>query len=74
MTKTATAPRYYVARTNGTIARYATLADAKTTAKALYEMGVVAPLVVVAADRDAALVKAQRCYRGEIRIAEARKA
>lgn len=74
MTKTATAPRFYVARTNGTIARYATMADAKETATALYSLGVVAPLVVVAADRDAALAKAQRCYRGEITIAQARKA
>ena len=74
MTKTeTTARRYWVARTNGTIERFASLADAKETAKALYAAGVVAPLVVVAADRDAALAKVQRCYRGEIRITEARR-
>lgn len=73
MTQTGTlAPRYYVARTNGNVVRYASLSDAKQTAAALYDRGVVAPLVIVAANRDAAIDKAARCYAGEITTKQAR--
>lgn len=65
--------RYYVARTDGTIKRYISLVDATAQANHLYRnCGVVAPLVVTAPDRDAALEKAARCYRREITCAQAR--
>lgn len=65
--------RYYVARTDGTIQRFTTLAQANGHADHLYRSaGVVAPLVVTAPDRASALDKAARCYRREITCAQAR--
>ena len=67
-----TAARYYVARTDGRLDRAANLYDAVSYANHLYDNGVIAPLVVRAANADAARVKAQRCYDGEITCRQAR--
>jgi hypothetical protein len=66
--------RYYVARTSGRVQRAAGLAEAKAYVKHLYSnCGVIAALVVAAPDAEAARAKAERCYAGEITIAQARK-
>lgn len=65
----------YVARADGTVDpfRFASLAAAKMHADMLYRAGNIAVLVVTAATRADAVVKADRCYRGEITSAQARR-
>jgi len=73
MTQTSTAAaRFYVARQSGQINRYASLQAAKAQANGLHDLGVVAPLVVVATSKDEAADKAQRCYAGQITTRQAR--
>ena len=84
MTGTALTPqRFYVARQTWDadgmctviVNRYASVTDAKTTQRTWYSNKVQGfPLVVVATDREAAIGKAERCYRGEITVKQARTA
>ena len=69
-----TSVKYYVARTNGTITSARSLAEAKAYVNHLYKnCGVIAPLVVRAANAEEAKAKAARCYAGEITCRQARQ-
>jgi len=73
MTTTETAAaRYYVARQTGEVARAKTLAAAKAYANHLYDIGVIAPLVVLADSAETARATAARCWNGEITSRQAR--
>jgi threonine dehydratase len=67
-----TSAKYFVAKTNGTVIATSGPNAAKAYASRLYDLGVIAPLVVRAANADEAKAKAARCYAGEITTRQAR--